>query len=179
MNTADRSVEALDSALRRRFSFFEMPPDYKALESHLKSKSDNLKIGGIDLKHLLKTINKRIEILLDKDHLIGHSYFWNVDSFDSLKEVFAQKIIPLLQEYFYGDYGKISLVLGEGFCKSKKEENSKDVFASVSDYETDDLEDKAIYKIIDIEDQELDKNYFPMAIEKLLNNSKESITKNG
>ncbi len=176
MNTADRSVEALDSALRRRFDFEEMPPKPEIIKSDgdLKKEKGILIIGEnnfeIDLVNLLTTINDRIEILLDRDHLIGHSYLMKVKDEKTLKEAFSKQIIPLLKEYFYGDYGKISLVLGEEFCKSKKKEKLKQVFA-VSDYETDDLEDKIIYKIIDLEDKELDKNHFPMAIKKLLRNS--------
>ena len=106
MNTADRSVEALDTALRRRFSFKEMLPMVDEL-------NDNM--DGISLKDLLSLINERIEALVDRDHTIGHSYLINVKSMDDLNLAFKDKIIPLLQEYFYGDYGKIGLVLGEGF----------------------------------------------------------------
>jgi len=107
MNTADRSVEALDTALRRRFSFVEMLPDLDILSD--KS------IAEINLKELLMIINKRIEILLDRDHTIGHSYFINVTSVEHLKATFKNNIIPLLQEYFYGDYEKIGMILGNGF----------------------------------------------------------------
>jgi len=110
MNTADRSVEALDTALRRRFSFFEMAPEYSLLEGST--------VEGIDLGKLLRTINDRIEALLDKDHAIGHSYFLRVLKGEcSLRDVFFNEIIPLLQEYFYGNFGRIELVLGTGFVK--------------------------------------------------------------
>jgi 5-methylcytosine-specific restriction endonuclease McrBC GTP-binding regulatory subunit McrB len=112
MNTADRSVEALDTALRRRFSFVEMMPN----SSLLMKKTDN----GIDLGVLLNTINERLEVLLDRDHTIGHSYFMDVKNEMDLRDAFKDKIIPLLQEYFYGDYGKIGLVLGKGFVEKKK-----------------------------------------------------------
>lgn len=113
MNTADRSVEALDTALRRRFSFKEVMPKPKLLK--------NIHFKGFTLKEVLKTINERIEFLLDRDHTIGHSYFMKVKSGDTeaLKEVFKNKVIPLLQEYFYHDYEKIALVLGAGFVKVK------------------------------------------------------------
>lgn len=111
MNTADRSVEALDTALRRRFSFVEVMPD----PSHL----DDIEFEGFNLDEVLGTINKRIEFLLDRDHTIGHSYFMNIKSGDTdgLEEVFKNKVIPLLQEYFYHDYEKIALILGSGFVK--------------------------------------------------------------
>jgi len=110
MNTADRSVEALDTALRRRFSFIEMAPEYGLL--------DGRAVDGIDLGKLLRTINDRIEALLDKDHAIGHSYFLRVFKGEcSLKDVFFNEIIPLLQEYFYGNFGRIELVLGTGFVE--------------------------------------------------------------
>jgi 5-methylcytosine-specific restriction protein B len=113
MNTADRSVEALDTALRRRFSFKEMAPDYDLLTGK--------KVHDIDLGSLLKTINNRIEALLDKDHAIGHSYFLRVLKAEcSLKDVFFNEIIPLLQEYFYGNYSRIELVLGTAFVKSEQ-----------------------------------------------------------
>ena len=119
MNTADRSVEALDTALRRRFSFVEMMPDASLLE--------NNDVEGINLEDVLNTINNRIEILIDRDHTIGHSYFMNVKTTDDLRRAFKDKIVPLLQEYFYGDYGKIGLVLGDGFVKSHS--TSKNPFA--------------------------------------------------
>ena len=109
MNTADRSVEALDTALRRRFSFVEMMPDVSLLESK--------EIDGINLKDVLSTINDRIEILIDRDHTIGHSYFMNINNSKELKLAFKDKIVPLLQEYFYGDYGKIGLVSRRRVCE--------------------------------------------------------------
>ena len=122
MNTADRSVEALDTALRRRFEFKEMMPDYTVI------KKEN--IAGLALSEVLETINKRIELLIDRDHTIGHSYFFEVDSEKKLANAFNNKIVPLLQEYFYGDYGKIGLVLGKGFVEKQK--NDKIEFADFS-----------------------------------------------
>ena len=114
MNTADRSIALLDIALRRRFNFIEMPPKYNLL------KTINCKEGEINLQDLLEAINTRIEFLLDKDHLIGHSYFIKVETFDDLKEVFRNSIMPLLQEYFYGDFEKIKFVLN---IKDNKDNN--------------------------------------------------------
>ncbi len=116
MNTADRSVEALDTALRRRFSFEEIMPQPELIKEHGASEG---KIEGIDLVDLLHTINKRIEVLVDRDHTIGHSYFMQAETMEDLTLVFKDKIIPLMQEYFYGDYGKIGLVLGKGFVEKK------------------------------------------------------------
>ena len=121
MNTADRSVEALDTALRRRFNFEEMLPNHEIL--------DGKEIGGIALDQLLSVLNKRIEILLDRDHTIGHSYLINVQSEEDLKYAFKNNIIPLLQEYFYGDYEKTGLVLGTGFFE-ESEKYSKDIFSA-------------------------------------------------
>ena len=132
MNTADRSVETLDTALRRRFSFVEMQPNPNILS----------KVGNVDLKELLKTINQRIEVLIDKDHQIGHSYFIGIQDLDGLRRTFKDKIIPLLEEYFYRDFGKIGLVLGKEFIKQTKYEEK--VFVKFP-YEKDFLEDKKIY----------------------------------
>jgi hypothetical protein len=131
MNTADRSVEAIDNALRRRFSFLEMNPDPEKLSQ------EEFACEGINLEKLLFSINNRIEKLLDKDYCIGHSYFMNFrdrkNPFEDLKRTFSNKILPLLQEYFYGDWGKIMLVLGKGFIKKKVE--------SVKFLETEDYDD--------------------------------------
>ncbi|RED42623.1 dynein-related subfamily AAA family protein [Winogradskyella eximia] len=124
MNTADRSVEALDTALRRRFEFKEMMPDYTVIAEE--------DVDGILLSEVLKRINERIALLIDRDHTIGHSYFVNVNTTQKLADAFNNKIVPLLQEYFYGDYGKIGLVLGKGFVEKIK--NDKIEFASF-DYE--------------------------------------------
>ena len=139
MNTADRSVEALDTALRRRFSFVEMQPDPKILSDEKYEKYKD-----VDLSKLLETINKRIEVLIDKDHQIGHSYFIGVQNIVDLQRTFKYKIIPLLEEYFYRDFGKIGLVLGEKFIEQTKYEEK--VFAKFP-YEKDFLEDKKIYHI--------------------------------
>ncbi|MFW2135761.1 McrB family protein [Chryseobacterium sp. TY4] len=140
MNTADRSVEALDTALRRRFSFVEMQPNPSVLL--------NSKYQDVDLKQLLEMINQRIEVLVDKDHQIGHSYFIGIQNLDDLKLVFKDKIIPLLEEYFYGDFGKIGLVLGGSFIY--QEENIAK-FPKNFAYENDFLEDKKIYRFTPFE----------------------------
>jgi len=144
MNTADRSVESLDAALRRRFTFVEQKPNPAILTQ--------APISGVDLKRMLAKINQRISILLDEDHVIGHSYFLEVNTFAELKSVFANKILPLLQDYFYGDFGKIGLVLGKEFLEERK--FSSDDFANF-DYEyMHELTDKKVYQIGDVEELE-------------------------
>lgn len=119
MNTADRSLTSLDIALRRRFSFREMPP-----------KPDELKdvvIQEINIALLLETINKRIEALLDRDHRIGHAYFMPLKqdgkaNLNELKSIFGQQILPLLKEYFFEDWEKIGWILND---QNKSEDNHK------------------------------------------------------
>jgi DNA polymerase III delta prime subunit len=159
MNTADRSVEALDTALRRRFSFVEMMPDVSLLKSN--------EIDDINLKDVLSTINDRIEILIDRDHTIGHSYFMNINNSKELKLAFKDKIVPLLQEYFYGDYGKIGLVLGEGFVKSHSK--SKNPFAGFK-YEGKEELNRDFYDLVAIDDTFDIIN----ALENLLNKNKDN-----
>ena len=108
MNTADRSIALIDTALRRRFSFIGMQPDPTLLIDVL--------VDGIDIEEMLNTLNKRITVLLDIEHTIGHSYLLPLIDDPSLKKlanIFRFKIIPLLQEYFYDDYEKIQLILGD------------------------------------------------------------------
>jgi Cdc6-like AAA superfamily ATPase len=141
MNTADRSVEALDTALRRRFSFIEMNPEPKKLGA------EEFKCTGIDLEALLNAINARIEKLLDKDYCIGHSYFMSIKNrqspLEEMKSIFQNKILPLLQEYFYGDWGKILLVIGGEFVESRK---STIKFLSTDRYEDfEEYDEKPIY----------------------------------
>lgn len=105
MNTADRSLALMDTALRRRFSFERIDPDPSVLEGMF--------IESINLERLLRVLNERIEVLYDKEHAIGHAYFLGVRNVDDLAEVFSKKIIPLLEEYFFDDWEKIRLVLGD------------------------------------------------------------------
>jgi len=215
MNTADRSVEALDTALRRRFYFEEMPPKPELLNPYnqlgqawaeewieqdtddywnnwkrkeadifnlpnfiknqgkygeLSSKWKNDQLGewlakkdyeetfkdsiielpdGIRLDKCLQLINSRIEKLLDRDHQIGHSYFMTVKTLNDLKSAFQHKIIPLLQEYFFGDYGKIGLVLGKGFFQ-EVESSTDNIFAAFDDYDSTEFAERTIFKLKDI-----------------------------
>lgn len=146
MNTADRSVEALDSALRRRFTFKEMMP-----KAELVPEENNV-------RSIFEIINQRIEVLKDREHQIGHSYFMGVENEDDLKDVFYDKIIPLLQEYFYGDYEKIQLVLGEGFVKK---DSASVKFAGDK---SGDFEVSEVYRIVPKDECNMDE-----AIGKLLN----------
>jgi len=151
MNTADRSVEALDTALRRRFSFIEMPPkdDFPSFEET---------VHGYQLKDILNTINGRIEKLLNKDHLIGHAYFLKIDGKtdkereNQLKDIFQNKILPLLQEYFFGDFGKIGLVMGAGFVHSDKEKSNAIAFADFDHDAKDQFEEREVYRIANVLD---------------------------
>ena len=141
MNTADRSVEALDTALRRRFTFVAVPPQPELIEQ-----PNNL---AVDLRSLIKKINIRIEKLLDKDHCIGHSYFMGIirskNPFEELRSIFAKKILPLLEEYFYGDPAKIGMVLGERFVTRKDVTNE----LAAGDWGIEDFEERRVYALED------------------------------
>ena len=108
MNTADRSIATIDTALRRRFQFREMQPSPDVLE--------DISVEDLSISKLLNRMNKRITVLYDREHTIGHAYFMPLKlspTVETLAEIFTNNIIPLLQEYFYEDYEKIRLVLGD------------------------------------------------------------------
>ncbi|WP_257639931.1 McrB family protein [Campylobacter concisus] len=138
MNTADRSIALMDTALRRRFEFVEMMPEYDEL--------NKINIEDINIGKMLKMINERIEYLYDRDHTIGHAYFMSLKGgtdIEELASIFKNKILPLLQEYFYDDWEKIRLVLGDnGFIK-EKEKDRKLLVLDGKEYETD----KILYEI--------------------------------
>jgi 5-methylcytosine-specific restriction protein B len=158
MNTADRSIALMDTALRRRFDFIEMMPNYETLS--------DIVVDGIDLKKLLEVINSRISYLYDRDHQIGHAYFMSLldakvtDKKAELDNIFRNKIIPLLQEYFYDDWEKIQIVLGDHdkqfdqLYKDKQANKSEDRFVDSNqltqkgilgfDDQDDDIADQAI-----------------------------------
>lgn len=221
MNTADRSVEALDTALRRRFTFDEMLPKPELLSSyhllqrlwnkhwlaepgtaewerweadenkfielsgldyedrHYKALADKYEKegkqtewmaadpkdlfneivtfeNGLDLSELLTKINNRLKVLLSKDHTIGHAWLMNVIGFEDLQATFRNKILPLLQEYFYNDYAKIGLVLGDRFVQQTKA--GKTLFAKFNDENelAAEYEDKLIYTLKDCSELTLD-----------------------
>ena len=111
MNTADRSIALMDTALRRRFDFIEMMPDTNVLKNIGADKVD-----GLDVAAMLDTINERIKFLYDREHTIGHAFFTGLKdnpTVEKLATIFSKSVIPLLQEYFYEDYQKIQFVLGD------------------------------------------------------------------
>lgn len=136
MNTADRSITSLDTALRRRFEFVEMMPDVSKLSIDCES---------VNLQELLKAINTRIEYLLDREKTIGHAFFINTKDLDGLKNVFQNKIIPLLQEYFYNDYALIDMVLNKNGMLEKQDINNNYLKNMTEFIEND----KIIYKFSD------------------------------
>lgn len=145
MNTADRSIATIDTALRRRFHFKEMLPDAEVLE--------NVMVEDICVKEMLEVINKRITVLYDREHTIGHAYFVPLKTDNSLAQlsnIFADSIIPLLQEYFYEDYEKIRLVLGDNRKKDVKTQFVKQVEYSLDELfgsEEYDIDTNVTYEI--------------------------------
>ncbi|EFE86480.1 McrB family protein [Fusobacterium periodonticum] len=124
MNTADRSIALMDTALRRRFKFEEMLPNYDLLKNiFVEDEGVKVNIGA-----MLKAINERIEYLYDREHTIGHAVFLELkenNNIDKLENIFKKSVIPLLQEYFYEDYDKIRLILGD----NAKDEDEQFIFA--------------------------------------------------
>ena len=119
MNTADRSIQQMDTALRRRFTFVEMMPD----ADHDLISED---VDGVDCRQMLRAMNERIALLLDREHQIGHTYLLDVETMDQLADTFRNRIFPLLQEYFYDDWRKIRAVLGDNaFVEERKLADSR------------------------------------------------------
>jgi 5-methylcytosine-specific restriction protein B len=116
MNTADRSLTHIDVALRRRFEFIELRTDYSLLSNDVE---------GINIKYLLYAMNQRIELLLDREHILGHALLMKVKTLAELKSAFKSSIMPLLEEYFFEDWGQINQVLNSnGFIEEQKDARS-------------------------------------------------------
>ncbi len=114
MNTADRSLALMDTALRRRFDFIEMMPDPKKVD---------FEVEGIKIKEMLETINDRIEALYDREHTIGHAFFMTLKddpTIEKLAYIFKNNILPLLEEYFFEDWDKIIKILGDSNIYTQK-----------------------------------------------------------
>lgn len=172
MNTADRSIALLDTALRRRFEFEELMPDTSLIEG---SQGDGTIEDGegdsIDLRVLLKTVNRRILFLLNRDMTIGHSYFMKARDFEDLKKILLSRIIPLLQEYFYEDWHRIQLVFRDVGPNGEKLEPQIIQHEPLKEeeiigFDHDDFEDSVEYRIAD--------KITPEAIKKVYEDGKES-----
>lgn len=145
MNTADRSIATIDTALRRRFNFKEMLPDEEVL--------DGIYVEYVSIKDIFIKMNKRITVLFDREHTLGHAYFLplkDAPTIETLANIFENSIIPLLQEYFYEDYEKIRMVLGDNQKDSEdkqfitiEENDYNDLFGYI-DYDFDEM---STYKI--------------------------------
>lgn len=151
MNTADRSIALLDTALRRRFEFEELMPDADIIPgADGAGNIEDGEGGSIDLRQLLESLNQRIRFLLDREHMIGHSYFMDVETFEDLRKVMYRRVLPLLQEYFYEDWSRIQLVLRDRIGAEPKlpqiirDEPVEEM--QVLGFDHDDYEDKVEYE---------------------------------
>lgn len=152
MNTADRSLALMDTALRRRFDFIEMMPNLKVLEG--------INVNGIDIPKMLEKMNQRIEVLYDREHTLGHAFFIPLkkatedNRFEMLQGIFKNKILPLLEEYFFEDWEKIRLVLGDNqkqdqglaFISMVKNNSIDDLFGSDEEAENLGLDEIITYQ---------------------------------
>ncbi|WP_407282264.1 AAA family ATPase [Methanolobus sp. WCC1] len=151
MNTADRSIALLDIALRRRFTFLEIMPDYSIIEFN---------VGGVNIDSLLEGLNITVSALIDRDHQIGHSYFCDLADLeedlakDKLYFIWYKKIIPLLQEYFYNDWEQLKLILGDFVVEN-------------GTHRVPALKDKIVNKSYEIRDFEGDWDAFSRALNKI------------
>lgn len=127
MNTADRSIAMMDTALRRRFEFVEMMPDSDLIREKVGEAGT---IDGYNLADILDTLNERISYLFDREHTLGHAFFMNNNTLADVKRTFENKIIPLLQEYFYDDFRKIKAILNDknGIYITEKETSAHKLF---------------------------------------------------
>lgn len=159
MNSSDRSLTGLDIALRRRFTFIEMPPQPQEIKNE---DGELIKISGKDkdgndkdviVADILSVMNQRIEVLLDRDHCIGHANFMSLKekpTLEHLAHIFKQKIIPQLQEYFFDDWAKINLVFfNNSMIVEDKDINIAGLFPSKFEQELGYSNEKKIWKIND------------------------------
>jgi 5-methylcytosine-specific restriction protein B len=133
MNTADRSIALLDTALRRRFRFEELMPNARDIDSQGSGTIPDGEGGEIDLRQLLNAVNARLTHFLHRDQTIGHAYFTKVKSFSDLRTVIARAVLPLLQEYFYDDWSQIRLVLADQTVTDREYQLVRHVTASPVD----------------------------------------------
>ena len=152
MNTADRSIQLLDSALRRRFRFIELGPDYTAPFKNVKA------------VNVLKRINARIRSIFNKDYQVGHSYLLNASLDKDIIEAIIFQIIPLLEEYFYNDINKVRFILNE-------RESTRYPF-----YKIDKEAQDAYLEYLSIEDENEDKSFY--YIDETLVNLKDDASSN-
>ncbi len=152
MNTADRSIALLDIALRRRFEFDELMPLYNIPEI-------NREVAGVHIGKLLKSLNDKIAVLIDRDHQIGHSYFMKIGNEQSLYSVWYKKVLPLIQEYFYNDWEQLEILLGSNFVESRQ----------VAFQGSADIDDSTLYSFKQFSPSEL-----PNALKALIANEEES-----
>ena len=152
MNSSDRSLTGLDIALRRRFTFIEMPPKPELL--------DDISVDGLNIGELLKVINQRIEVLLDRDHCLGHANFMSLKdqpTLQNLADIFKQKIIPQLQEYFFDDWSKINMVLNaNGMLKAQTVERSM-LFPNVDTESEGIFEDQKTWQVVETAFDSIDR----------------------
>ena len=180
MNTADRSIALLDTALRRRFEFEELMPDTSLIEgSRGDGTIEDGKGGTIDLHALLKAMNRRILFLLNRDMTIGHSYFMKVRDFEDLKKVLLSRIIPLLQEYFYEDWHRIQLVFRDVGPNGEKLEPQIIQHEPLKEeeiigFDHDDFEDSVKYHVADITPEAVRKVYDEDSKESSKSNDEEN-----
>lgn len=163
MNTADRSIQLLDSALRRRFKFIELGPNYTVFDDSVVQK---------DAKAILENLNAKIRCLLNKDSQIGHSYFMHAKSYDDIYDALKNKVIPLLEEYFYNDVDKIRFVLsdpnkGDSFYVEDEEANKAYKLYTKDSF---DDESKKFYKLRENRPQNCKEFLEHMKLEKDISN---------